>query len=115
MNDNTKYSYYLARYVLRKIVDKLDIFVQEKIYNGCKITLFTLFNVIGIRYELYSPKYDYPLVSNDILKVDYKKSSIIILRNGNMMLIPCTKENIINLIENAKEELLKEDLVTMAY
>lgn len=115
MNNNVPYSYYVVRYYLRKIVNKLNRFVQDEIHCKCEIKIFTMFNYIGIKYELYSPKYDYPLISNNILIIDYINLSIRKSKDACVTYLPCTKENLLSMIENAKEELIKEDLCSMIY
>lgn len=115
MNNNVPYSYYVARYYLCKIVNKLNRFIQDKINCKCEIKIFTMFNYIGIKYELYSPKYDYPFIVNNILIIDYINLSIGKSKYAVVTYLPCTKENVLNLIENAKDELLKEDLLSMIY
>lgn len=115
MSNNVPYSYYVARYYLRKIVNKLNRFVQENIHCKCELKLFTMFNYIGIKYELYAPKYDNPLVSNNILIIDYRNLLITRYISAHVTYLPCTKENLLSMIESAKEELTKEDLCSMIY
>jgi hypothetical protein len=110
MTNNVPYSYYVARYYLRKIVNKLNRFVQDEMHCKCEIKIFTMFNYIGIKYELYTPKYDYPLVSNNILIIDYRNLLIGRYISAHITYLPCTKEILLSMIESAKEELTKEDL-----